>query len=113
MPYHDLASVAQRKMPLLPAYLLLLDRFNPAEYLKDYRGPVKIVLAGADESFLRNPGADYLRDIKGRKTCKSSPAPATTTLPDNRLEWWKEVFRFWQQNRPPPPPPETTKGQPQ
>src|ERR1019366_1267979 len=37
MPYHDLASVAQRKIFFLPAYLFLLDRFNPAEDLKDYR----------------------------------------------------------------------------
>ena len=36
-PYHDLASVAQRKMPFLPAYLLLLDRFNPAGRPENYR----------------------------------------------------------------------------
>jgi hypothetical protein len=48
-PYNNLASVGQRHMPFLPVRLILCDRFNPAEWLKDYRGPVSIMLAGADE----------------------------------------------------------------
>ncbi len=49
VPYDNLASVAQKQMPFLPAYFLLFDRFNPAECLKSYHGPVKFVVAGADE----------------------------------------------------------------
>ena len=67
MPYHNLASVAQRKMPLLPAYLLLLDRFNPAECLRDYRVPVKIVLAGADEIIPVESGRRLFEGYAGPK----------------------------------------------
>ena len=100
MPYHDLASVAQRKMPLLPAYLLLLDRFNPAECLRDYRGPVKIVLAGADEIIPVDSGRRLFEGYHGPKTLQIIPGAHHNEIAEQSPEWWKEVFSFWQQNRP-------------
>ena len=100
MPYHDLASVAQRKMPLLPAYLLLLDRFNPAECLRDYRGPVKIVLAGADEIIPVESGRRLFEGYHGPKTLQIIPGAHHNEVAEQSTEWWKEVFSFWQQNRP-------------
>ncbi len=73
MPYHNLASVAQRKMPFLPAYLLLLDRFNPAECLRDYRGPVKFVLAGADEIIPVESGRRLFGGYQGPKNLQIIP----------------------------------------
>ena len=100
MPYHNLASVAQRKMPLLPAYLLLLDRFNPAECLKDYRGPVKIVLAGADEIIPVESGRRLFEGYAGPKTLQIIPGTRHNDIAGQSPAWWKEVFSFWQQNRP-------------
>jgi pimeloyl-ACP methyl ester carboxylesterase len=100
MPYHDLASVAQQKMPLLPAYLLLLDRFNPAECLKDYRGPVKIVLAGADEIIPVESGRRLFEGYPGPKNLQIIPGARHNDIAEQSPEWWKEVFSFWQQNRP-------------
>ena len=100
MPYHNLASVAQRKMPLLPAYLLLLDRFNPAECLRDYRGPVKIVLAGADEIIPVESGRRLFEGYQGPKTLQIIPGAHHNDIAGQSPEWWKEVFLFWQQNRP-------------
>jgi pimeloyl-ACP methyl ester carboxylesterase len=100
MPYHDLASVAQRKMPLLPAYLLLLDRFNPAECLKDYRGPVKIVLAGADEIIPVESGRLLFEGYQGPKNLQIIPGARHNDIAEQSPEWWKEVFSFWRQNRP-------------
>ena len=77
-PYHDLASVAQRRMPFLPAYLLLLDRFNPAEDLKNYHGPVKMVVAGADEIIPSGSGRQLFADYSGPKTLQIT----TTKLPN-------------------------------
>src|SRR5262249_6104079 len=45
-PYHNLADVAQSHMPILPAKYMLLDRFASAEYLRNYHGPLAILLAG-------------------------------------------------------------------
>ncbi len=100
MPYHNLASVAQRKMPLLPAYFLLLDRFNPAECLKDYRGPVKMVLAGADEIIPVESGRRLLDGYEGPKTLQIIPGARHNDIAGQSPEWWQEVFLFWQQNRP-------------
>ena len=100
MPYHNLASVAQRKMPLLPVYLLLLDRFNPAEDLRDYRGPVKIVLAGADEIIPVESGRRLFEGYPGPKILQIIPGAHHNDIAEQSPEWWKEVFSFWQQNRP-------------
>jgi hypothetical protein len=100
MPYHDLASVAQRKMPFLPAYLLLLDRFNPAECLRDYRGPVKIVLAGADEIIPVESGRRLFEEYQGPKILQIIPGAHHNEIAEQSPEWWKKVFSFWRQNRP-------------
>jgi hypothetical protein len=100
MPYHNLASVAQRKMPLLPAYLLLLDRFNPAECLRDYRGPVKIVLAGADEIIPVESGRRLFEGYQGPKNLQIIPGAHHNDIAEQSPAWWKEVFSFWRQNRP-------------
>jgi pimeloyl-ACP methyl ester carboxylesterase len=99
-PYHDLASVAQRRMPFLPAYLLLLDRFNPAEDLKHYHGPAKFVVAGADEIIPSGSGRQLFADYSGPKTLQIIPGAHHNEVAEQSPEWWKEVFSFWQQNRP-------------
>jgi uncharacterized protein len=48
-PWHDLAAVARVHYPWLPVGLLLRDRFDNTAALKDYRGPVVVVTAAADE----------------------------------------------------------------
>jgi hypothetical protein len=100
VPYHDLASVAQRRMPFLPAYLLLLDRFNPAEDLKNYHGPVKFVVAGADEIIPSGSGLQLFADYSGPKTLQTIPGAHHNEVAEQSPEWWQEVFSFWQQNRP-------------
>ena len=100
MPYHNLASVAQQKMPFLPAYLLLLDRFNPAECLRDYQGPVKIILAGADEIIPVESGHRLFEGYHGPKTLQIIPGAHHNEIAEQSPAWWKEVFSFWQQNHP-------------
>jgi pimeloyl-ACP methyl ester carboxylesterase len=98
MPYHNLASVAQRKMPFLPAYWLLLDRFNPAEDLKHYHGPVKIVVAGADEIIPAKSGRRLFEEYEGPKDLQIVPGAHHNDVAEQSAEWWKQVFSFWRQN---------------
>jgi uncharacterized protein len=98
MPYHNLASVTQHKMFFLPTYFLLLDRFNPAEDLKDYRGPVKIVLAGADEIIPVESGHRLFDGYNGPKDLQIIPGAHHNDIAEQPSEWWKDVFLFWQQN---------------
>jgi uncharacterized protein len=96
VPYDRLASVAANHVPFLPAYFLLWDRFDPAEWLKDYRGPIKVVVAGSDEIIPPKLGEQLYEGYNGPKTLQIIPGARhsnTTTEPPG---WWKDLLAFWQ-----------------
>ena len=97
VPYDNLASVAQRQMPFLPAYWLLLDRFNPAECLKNYHGPVKFALAGSDEIIGVAAGRRLAQGYAGPKDVQEFPGAGHNEVSAQSPEWWREVFSFWKQ----------------
>jgi len=101
VPYHNLASVAQRQMRFLPAYFLLLDRFNPEECLKSYRGPVKFVIAGADEIIGPASGLRLYDSYGGTKDLQIVAGAHHNDVAEQPPNWWKEVFSFWRQNEMP------------
>ena len=98
VPYDNLASVAQSKMPFLPAYFLLLDRFKPAEWLKQYHGPVMILLAGEDEVIPLKFGRRLFDSYLGPKRLQIIPNAHHNDVAEQPPDWWKEVFAFWQTN---------------
>lgn len=98
VPYHNLASVAQRQMWFLPAYFLLLDRFNPEECLRSYHGPVKFVVAGADEIIGPASGLRLADDYQGPKELQLIPGAHHNDVAEQSPEWWRDVFTFWRQN---------------
>lgn len=100
-PYHDLASVAQNQMPFLPAYWLLADRFRPAKDLENYHGPVKMVLAGADEIIPSRFGRQLFDEYHGPKDLQIVPGARHNDIAGQSPAWWREVFLFWQEHRPP------------
>jgi len=97
-PYHNLASVAQRKMPLIPAYFILLDRFAPAEDLKDYRGPVRILISGADEVIPPSSGRQLFDGYGGPKELQVIPGARHNDVAGQPSAWWREVFSFWRKH---------------
>lgn len=48
-PFDSMANVAQSHYPWLPVKWLLQDRYDQAEYLTKYQGPLLIVRAGHDD----------------------------------------------------------------
>jgi hypothetical protein len=96
VPYDDLASVAQNQMRLFPAYFLLRDRFRPAEWLKDYRGPVKILLAEKDEIIPVKFGQRLFDSYPGPKDLHIVSGARHNDVAEQSPEWWKGVFAFWQ-----------------
>lgn len=94
-PYNDLAQVAQRQLPFVPVYLLLRDRFRPAVWLGNYHGPVKFVLAGADEVIPPKFGQRLYEQYAGPKEIQIIPHAAHNEVFDQELEWWQEVLSFW------------------
>ena len=96
VPYNNLAAVAQRQMWFLPAYFLLFDRFNPEECLKRYQGPVKFVVAGADEVIGPAPGLRLANGYAGPKELQVFPGAHHNDVSGQPARWWQEVFVFWQ-----------------
>ena len=97
VPYDELAKVAQKQMPILPAYLLLFDRFNPAVCLKSYHGPVQMIIAGADEVIGAPSGQRLFDGYAGPKNLQVFPGAHHNDVAEQSSAWWREVFAFWQQ----------------
>ena len=98
VPYHSLAWVAQRTMPLLPAGLLLRDRFAPADDLKSYQGPIKVVVAENDEVIPAEAGRRLFESYDGPKDLKVFSKARHNEVTEQSIEWWREVFAFWEAN---------------
>ena len=95
VPYHNLASVAQRQIWFLPAYLLLLDRFGPEECLKSYHGPVKFVIAEKDEIIGAASGLRLAKNYTGPKDSQVFPGAGHNDISGQPPGWWRDVFSFW------------------
>jgi hypothetical protein len=98
VPYHNLASVAQRHLWFLPTYFLLLDRFNPEECLKSYHGPVKFVIAGSDEVVGTASGLRLDAGYGGPKDLQLVAGAHHNDVESQPPGWWEQVFLFWRQN---------------
>lgn len=98
VPYDNLAAVAQRHMWFLPAYFLLLDRFNPRECLKHYRGPIKFAIAGDDEIIGAASGLRLANGYAGVKEIQIFPMALHNDIASKSAGWWRDVFAFWQKN---------------
>jgi uncharacterized protein len=98
VPYDKLASVAENHVPFLPAYFLLWDRFNPAKWLKDYRGPIKFVVAGSDEIIPPRLGERLYAGYSGPKILQVIPGAHHSSTTAESPDWWKQVLAFWRQH---------------
>jgi pimeloyl-ACP methyl ester carboxylesterase len=96
VPYNKLASVAENHVPFIPAYFLLWDRYNPEAWLKNYRGPVKIIIAGADEIIPPILGHRLYDGYNGPKMLQVIPGARHIETADQSPDWWREVLAFWQ-----------------
>ncbi len=101
-PYQNLAGVAQRQMWFLPAYFLLLDRFDPGACLKSYHGPVKFVVAGEDEIIGPASGLRLAGGYPGPKELQLFDRAHHNDVPGQPAGWWRNTFLFWQQHPPLP-----------
>ena len=94
-PYHNLAEVAQFHFRVLPAKWILKDNFTSAEYLRDYHGPVAIMLAGQDVVVPNQFGRRLFDSYKGPKKLWEFPEAGHDTLSSQPAAWWQELVRFW------------------
>jgi uncharacterized protein len=100
VPYDKLASVAANHVPFLPAYFLLWDRFDPEDWLKDYHGPVKVIVAGSDEIIPPKLGERLYDSYNGPKILQVIPGARHSSTTAETSDWWKELLAFWQSHAP-------------
>ena len=98
VPYDNLAAVAQNHIPFIPAYFLLWDRFDPVDWLKAYHGPIKVIVAGADEIIPPIFGRRLYDGYAGPKILQVIPGARHSSTTDEPPGWWKELLAFWQQH---------------
>lgn len=98
MPYDNLASVAQAGMPFLPVSLVFRERFTPDKWLEQYRGPIKVVLAGADRVIPSRFGQRLYDGYAGPKELQVVPGAGHNDVAGQSAAWWKTVFSFWERN---------------
>jgi pimeloyl-ACP methyl ester carboxylesterase len=96
VPYDSLPSLAQSKMPILLPYFFLRDRYQPAEWMRDYRGPVKMVLAERDEIIPPKFGQRLFDSYAGPKSLQIIPGVGHNDVAEQPPGWWREVAAFWQ-----------------
>jgi pimeloyl-ACP methyl ester carboxylesterase len=101
VPYDSMPALAQSKMPWLLPYLFLRDRYEPAAWLRDYRGPVKVVLAGRDEIIPPKFGQRLYDGYSGVKVLEVFAEAGHNDVAEQTSDWWREVLQFWKQNRRP------------
>lgn len=95
-PYDRLTGVAQAHMPLLPVWLLLVDRFPSTYYLRNYHGPVGIMVDGRDNVVPEKFGRRLFDGYAGLKQLWRSPDGQHISIPEPKAQFWGEVVKFWQ-----------------
>lgn len=97
-PYNRLTGVAQHRMPFLPAWLLLVDRFPSEKYLQHYHGPVGIVVDGRDNVVPEKFGLRLYDGYAGPKRLWEFPDGQHITIREPGTQFWHEVLGFWTTN---------------
>ena len=95
-PYNHLSAVGQYHLPILPVWLLLRDRFESDVYLRQYHGPVGIVLGTVDHVVPAKLGHKLFDGYDGPKKLWEFPHDGHndvfTTLP----AIGRQLLQFWQ-----------------
>jgi len=94
-PFTSLVDVAAGQHPYAPVRLLLFDRYDSVQALKNYHGPLAVVLAGRDTMVPTRFGQQLFDGYGGSKRLWIQPEAGHNSL-DYKPEaaWWREVSDF-------------------
>jgi len=97
-PYRILTEVAQYHVRIFPVRWLLQDRFQSEDYLRPYRGPIAMLLAGKDRVVPAKFGRRLFDSYAGPKRLWEFPDANHETIHQQPPEFWNAVAKFWQTN---------------
>ncbi len=94
-PFASLGAVAQHHLPFLPVSLLLRDRFETLELLRDFVGPM-VIVTGTDDTIVPERLALPLKEAhRGPLLHWSQPGAGHNTIDVNpRAAGWREIDAF-------------------
>ena len=101
-PYNTLTDVAQEHMPLLPVHLLLVDRFPSEKYLRNYSGPIAVLVGGNDQVVPERFGRRLYDGYAGPKRLWEFPEGDHGMVMEQPPEIWKQIIDSLQANPRPP-----------
>ncbi len=93
-PYDRLFRVAQSHYPFLPAGLIMHDRFDSADRLQNYSGPLYVWLGGSDIVVPTQFGRSLYDGYHGPKRLHETPGAGHEDVWKEPGEWWKEAAGF-------------------
>jgi uncharacterized protein len=94
-PFTRLSDVGARHYPLFPVRLILRDRYEVQDNLKQYPGPVAFLMAGRDEIVPAELGRKLFEEYPGRKRLWIQSGAGHNTLDFSPVApWWREVADF-------------------
>ncbi len=94
-PYNNMASVAQNHLPIFPVRWMLRDKYPSSDFLKNYKNPLAILLAGKDEVIPPELGRKLYDSYKGPKKLWIEPQAGHNDVHRFRPAFWKEILNFW------------------
>jgi len=93
-PYPSLVAVGQAHMPFLPVTLLLRDRFPAEKNLRQYHGPVAVLVAGRDTVVPAKFGRRLYDNYAGPKKLWEFPEGDHGTIILQPPEVWAQILDF-------------------
>jgi hypothetical protein len=93
-PFNNLADVGQAHMPFLPVHLILADRFPSEKYLRNYSGPVAVLLGGKDPVVPEKFGRRLYDGYGGPKRLWEFPQGDHGTVMLQPPEIWKQIIDY-------------------
>ena len=99
-PYNRLADAGQYHFRIFPASLILVDRFDSEDYLRNYRGPLAIFVGDQDRVVPPWLGRQLYDQYAGPKKLWDFPMDDHGSLFWRTRKVWVEINNFWQTNSP-------------
>lgn len=97
-PFTRLTDAAQYHFPWLPVRLLLVDRYPSEVYLRNYHGPLGVLVGGADRVVPEKLGIRLYDGFNGPKRLWEFPQDGHGDLFGRLPDVWGQLMELWQTN---------------